>query len=85
VVANIFAMQSRMLREKDERISHLEERHWETVIAAEQLVSDHHRRQLENRAADQKAATGEPKGIEQRKDGKRAFAVMSSDPSAPPR
>ena len=55
VVANIFAMQSRMLREKDERISHLEERHWETVIAAEQLVSDHHRRQLENRAADQKA------------------------------
>jgi hypothetical protein len=25
------------------------------VIAAEQLVSDHHRRQLENRAADQKA------------------------------
>src|SRR6266700_325734 len=55
VVANIFAMQSRMLREKDERISHLEERHWETVIAAEQLVSDHHRRQLENKAADQKA------------------------------
>jgi hypothetical protein len=55
VVANIFAMQSRMLREKDERIAHLEERHWETVIAAEQLVSDHHRRQLENRAADQKA------------------------------
>jgi hypothetical protein len=55
VVANIFAMQSRMLREKDERISHLEERHWETVIAAEQLVSDHHHRQLENRAADQKA------------------------------
>jgi hypothetical protein len=55
VVANIFAMQSRMLREKDERISHLEERHWETVIAAEQLVSDHHRRQLENRAAEQKA------------------------------
>ena len=55
VVANIFAMQSRMLREKDERISHLEARHWETVIAAEQLVSDHHRRQLENRAADQKA------------------------------
>jgi hypothetical protein len=55
VVANIFAMQSRMLREKDERIAHLEERHWETVIAAEQLVSDHHGRQLENRAADQKA------------------------------
>ncbi len=55
VVANIFAMQSRMLREKDERIAHLEDRHWETVIAAEQLVSDHHRRQLENRAADQKA------------------------------
>lgn len=55
VVANIFAMQSRMLREKDERISHLEARHWETVIAAEELVSDHHRRQLENRAADQKA------------------------------
>jgi hypothetical protein len=55
VVANIFAMQTRMLREKDERISHLEERHWETVIAAEQLVSDHHRRQLENKAADQKA------------------------------
>jgi hypothetical protein len=55
VVANIFAMQSRMLREKDERISHIEQRHWETVIAAEQLVSDHHRRQLENRAADQKA------------------------------
>jgi len=55
VVANIFAMQTRMLHEKDERISHLEERHWETVIAAEQLVSDHHRRQLENRAADQKA------------------------------
>ena len=55
VVANIFAMQSKMLREKDERIAHLEERHWETVIAAEQLVSDHHRRQLENRAADQKA------------------------------
>ena len=55
VVANIFAMQSKMLREKDERITHLEERHWETVIAAEQLVSDHHRRQLENRAADQKA------------------------------
>jgi hypothetical protein len=55
VVANIFAMQTRMLREKDERISHLEERHWDTVIAAEQLVSDHHRRQLENRAADQKA------------------------------
>jgi hypothetical protein len=55
VVANIFAMQSKMLREKDERISHLESRHWETVIAAEQLVSDHHRRELENRAADQKA------------------------------
>jgi len=55
VVANIFAMQTRMLHEKDERIAHLEERHWETVIAAEQLVSDHHRRQLENRAADQKA------------------------------
>src|SRR6267154_3956315 len=55
VVANIFAMQSRMLREKDERISHLEERHWDTVIAAEQLVSDHHRRQLETKAADQKA------------------------------
>jgi hypothetical protein len=55
VVANIFAMQTRMLREKDERISHLEERHWDTVIAAEQLVSDHHRRQLENKAADQKA------------------------------
>jgi hypothetical protein len=54
-IANIFAMQTRMLREKDERISHLEERHWETVVAAEQLVSDHHRRQLENRAADQKA------------------------------
>jgi len=55
VVANIFAMQSRMLHEKDERIAHLEARHWETVIAAEQLVSDQHRRQLENRAADQKA------------------------------
>lgn len=55
VVANIFAMQTRMLREKDERIGHLEQRHWDTVIAAEQLVSDHHRRQLENRAADQKA------------------------------
>jgi len=55
VVANIFAMQTRKLHEKDERIAHLEERHWETVIAAEQLVSDHHRRQLENRAADQKA------------------------------
>jgi len=55
VVANIFAMQTRMLHEKDERIAHLEERHWETVIAAEQLVSDHHRRELENRAADQKA------------------------------
>jgi hypothetical protein len=54
-IANIFAMQTRMLREKDERIGHLEERHWETVVAAEQLVSDHHRRQLENRAADQKA------------------------------
>jgi hypothetical protein len=54
-IANIFAMQTRMLREKDERISHLEEHHWETVVAAEQLVSDHHRRQLENRAADQKA------------------------------
>jgi hypothetical protein len=54
-IANIFAMQTRMLREKDERISHLESRHWETVVAAEQLVSDHHRRQLENRAADQKA------------------------------
>jgi len=54
-IANIFAMQTRMLREKDERITHLEERHWETVVAAEQLVSDHHRRQLENRAADQKA------------------------------
>jgi hypothetical protein len=54
-IANIFAMQTRMLREKDERISHLEERHWETVVAAEQLVSDHHRRQLEDRAADQKA------------------------------
>jgi hypothetical protein len=55
VVANIFAMQFRMLREKDERIEHLEARHWETVIAAEQLVSDHHRRELENKAADQKA------------------------------
>ena len=55
VVANIFAMQAKMLREKDERISHLESRHWETVIAAEQLVSDHHRRELENKAADQKA------------------------------
>lgn len=54
-IANIFAMQTRMLREKDERISHLENHHWETVVAAEQLVSDHHRRQLENRAADQKA------------------------------
>jgi hypothetical protein len=54
-IANIFAMQTRMLREKDERISHLEERHWETVVAAEQLVSEHHRRQLENRMADQKA------------------------------
>ena len=54
-IANIFAMQTRMLREKDERISHLESRHWDTVVAAEQLVSDHHRRQLENRAADQKA------------------------------
>jgi hypothetical protein len=55
VVANIFAMQAKMLREKDERIAHLESRHWETVIAAEQLVSDHHRRELENKAADQKA------------------------------
>jgi hypothetical protein len=55
VVANTFAMQSKMLREKDERIAHLEARHWETVIAAEQLVSDHHRRELENKAADQKA------------------------------
>src|SRR5205085_9345038 len=55
VVANIFAMQSQMLRENDERIAHLESRHWETVIAAEQLVSDHHRRELENKAADQKA------------------------------
>jgi hypothetical protein len=54
-IANIFAMQTRMLREKDDRIGHLEEHHWETVVAAEQLVSDHHRRQLENRAADQKA------------------------------
>ena len=54
-IANIFAMQTRMLREKDERIGHLEERHWDTVVAAEQLVSDHHRRELENRAADQKA------------------------------
>lgn len=54
-IANIFSMQSRMLREKDERIAHLEERHWETVVAAEQLVSEHHRRQLENRIADQKA------------------------------
>jgi hypothetical protein len=54
-IANIFAMQTRMLREKDERIGHLEERHWDTVVAAEQLVSEHHRRQLENRAADQKA------------------------------
>lgn len=54
-IANIFAMQTRMLREKDERITHLEARHWDTVVAAEQLVSDHHRRQLENRAADQKA------------------------------
>jgi hypothetical protein len=44
-----------MLREKDERISHLELRHWETVIAAEQLVSDHHRRALETKAAEQKA------------------------------
>jgi hypothetical protein len=55
VLANIFAMQSRMLREKDERISHLEARHWETVIAAEELISDHHRRQIENREAAQKA------------------------------
>lgn len=55
VVANIFAMQSRMLREKDERLSHLEQRHWETVLAAEQLASDHHRRTLENKAAEQKA------------------------------
>jgi len=55
VVANIFAMQSRMLREKDERIEHLESRHWDTVLAAEQLVSDHHRRELETREADQKA------------------------------
>ena len=55
VVANIFAMQAKMLREKDERIAHLESRHWETVIAAEQLVSDHHRRELENKAAGQKA------------------------------
>jgi hypothetical protein len=54
-IANIFAMQTRMLREKDDRITHLEERHWDTVVAAEQLVSDHHRRQLEDRAADQKA------------------------------
>jgi hypothetical protein len=54
-IANIFAMQTRMLREKDERLSHLESHHWDTVVAAEQLVSDHHRRQLENRAADQKA------------------------------
>ena len=54
-IANIFAMQTRMLREKDERINHLEARHWDTVVAAEQLVSEHHRRQLENRAADQKA------------------------------
>ncbi len=55
VVANIFAMQSRMLREKDERIDHLEQRHWDTVIAAEELVNEHHRRQLENKAAEQKA------------------------------
>jgi hypothetical protein len=54
-IANIFAMQTRMLREKDERIGHLEARHWETVVAAEELVSQHHRRQLENRAAEQKA------------------------------
>jgi hypothetical protein len=54
-IAGIFAMQTRMLREKDERIAHLEARHWDTVVAAEELVSEHHRRQLENRAADQKA------------------------------